>query len=98
MCGQCRPCFADLGLSPHLTALMAGEQPLGNSSSTGDTGFSCSQDSGKRLACCISPVPGRSMWAGGTPPRVHGVRVKGLGFQSWLFAFLHLCAPVSSSV
>uniref|UniRef100_A0AC11B2Z2 G protein-coupled receptor 161 n=1 Tax=Ovis aries TaxID=9940 RepID=A0AC11B2Z2_SHEEP len=38
--------ITDLGLSPHLTALMAGEQPLGNSSSTGDTGFSCSQDSG----------------------------------------------------
>ncbi|ELW67245.1 G-protein coupled receptor 161 [Tupaia chinensis] len=36
----------DLGLSPHLTALMAGGQPLGHSSSTGDTGFSCSQDSG----------------------------------------------------
>ncbi|KAL9867850.1 LOW QUALITY PROTEIN: G-protein coupled receptor 161 [Geothlypis trichas] len=35
-----------LGLSPHLTALMAGGRPLGNSSSTGDTGFSCSQDSG----------------------------------------------------
>lgn len=38
--------ITDLGLSPHLTALMAGRQPLGNSSSTGDTGFSCSQDSG----------------------------------------------------
>ncbi|XP_073756369.1 G-protein coupled receptor 161 [Callorhinus ursinus] len=37
---------SNLGLSPHLTALMAGGQPLGNSSSTGDTGFSCSQDSG----------------------------------------------------
>ncbi|XP_028344486.2 G-protein coupled receptor 161 isoform X5 [Physeter macrocephalus] len=37
--------ITDLGLSPHLTALMAGGQPLGNSSSTGDTGFSCSQDS-----------------------------------------------------
>ncbi|XP_022364231.1 G-protein coupled receptor 161 isoform X3 [Enhydra lutris kenyoni] len=38
--------ITDLGLSPHLTALMAGGQPLGNSSSTGDTAFSCSQDSG----------------------------------------------------
>ncbi|XP_010632263.1 G-protein coupled receptor 161 isoform X2 [Fukomys damarensis] len=38
--------ITDLGLSPHLTALMAGAQPLGHSSSTGDTGFSCSQDSG----------------------------------------------------
>ncbi|XP_060053995.1 G-protein coupled receptor 161 isoform X2 [Erinaceus europaeus] len=38
--------ITDLGLSPHLTALMAGGQPLGNGSSTGDTGFSCSQDSG----------------------------------------------------
>ncbi|NXQ48508.1 GP161 protein, partial [Catharus fuscescens] len=38
--------ITDLGLSPHLTALMAGGRPLGNSSSTGDTGFSCSQDSG----------------------------------------------------
>ncbi|XP_036612323.1 G-protein coupled receptor 161 [Trichosurus vulpecula] len=38
--------ITDLGLSPHLTALMAGGQPLGHSSSTGDTGFSCSQDSG----------------------------------------------------
>ncbi|XP_019404388.1 PREDICTED: G-protein coupled receptor 161 isoform X1 [Crocodylus porosus] len=38
--------ITDLGLSPHLTALMAGGRPLGNSSSTGDTGFSCSQESG----------------------------------------------------
>ncbi|XP_047376816.1 G-protein coupled receptor 161 isoform X2 [Sciurus carolinensis] len=38
--------ITDLGLSPHLTALMAGGQPLGHSSSTGDTGFSCSRDSG----------------------------------------------------
>ncbi|XP_050814802.1 G-protein coupled receptor 161 isoform X2 [Gopherus flavomarginatus] len=38
--------ITDLGLSPHLTALMAGGRPLGQSSSTGDTGFSCSQDSG----------------------------------------------------
>lgn len=41
--------ITDLGLSPHLTALMAGGQPLGNSSSTGDTGFSCSQDSGTEV-------------------------------------------------
>ncbi|XP_036891170.1 G-protein coupled receptor 161 isoform X2 [Sturnira hondurensis] len=49
--------ITDLGLSPHLTALMAGGQPLGNSSSTGDTGFSCSQDSGTDvmlLEDCIS--------------------------------------------
>ena len=52
---QCQLCLSDLGLSPHLTALMAGGQPLGNSSSTGDTGFSCSQDSGKP-------------WAGVHPP------------------------------
>ncbi|XP_058166063.1 G-protein coupled receptor 161 isoform X1 [Dasypus novemcinctus] len=38
--------ITDLGLSPHLSVLMAGGQPLGHSSSTGDTGFSCSQDSG----------------------------------------------------
>ncbi|XP_028937289.1 G-protein coupled receptor 161 [Ornithorhynchus anatinus] len=39
--------ITDLGLSPHLTALVAGGQPLGHSSSsTGDTGFSYSQDSG----------------------------------------------------
>lgn len=38
--------ITDLGLSPHLTALMAGGQSLGHSSSTGDTGFSYSQDSG----------------------------------------------------
>ncbi|XP_025066682.1 G-protein coupled receptor 161 isoform X2 [Alligator sinensis] len=38
--------ITDLGLSPHLTALMVGGRPLGNSSSTGDTGFSCSQESG----------------------------------------------------
>ncbi|XP_032888932.1 G-protein coupled receptor 161 isoform X2 [Amblyraja radiata] len=38
--------ITDLGLSPHLTALMAGGQSLGHSSSTGDTGFSVSQDSG----------------------------------------------------
>ncbi|XP_045694603.1 G-protein coupled receptor 161 isoform X1 [Phyllostomus hastatus] len=49
--------ITDLGLSPHLTALMAGGQPLGNSSSTGDTGFSCSQDSGTDvmlLEDCVS--------------------------------------------
>lgn len=45
--GQRRLCLPDLGLSPHLTALMAGGQPPGNGSSTGDTGFSCSQDSGE---------------------------------------------------
>ncbi|KAF6074569.1 G protein-coupled receptor 161 [Phyllostomus discolor] len=36
---------------------MAGGQPLGNSSSTGDTGFSCSQDSGTDvmlLEDCVS--------------------------------------------
>ncbi|XP_069492572.1 G-protein coupled receptor 161 [Ambystoma mexicanum] len=38
--------ITDLGLSPHLTAIMAGSQPVGYSSSTGDTGFSCSQESG----------------------------------------------------
>lgn len=43
---QCQLCLSDLGLSPHLTALMAGGQSLGHSSSTGDTGFSYSQDSG----------------------------------------------------
>ncbi|XP_013924786.1 PREDICTED: G-protein coupled receptor 161 isoform X2 [Thamnophis sirtalis] len=42
----CLPPLFDLGLSPHLTALMAGERTLGHSSSTGDTGFSFSQDSG----------------------------------------------------
>ncbi|KAG9348954.1 hypothetical protein JZ751_029271 [Albula glossodonta] len=36
-----------LGMSPHLTAMLAGGgQLLGHSSSTGDTGFSFSQDSG----------------------------------------------------
>lgn len=70
VCSQCRLCLSDLGLSPHLTALMAGGQPLGHSSSTGDTGFSCSQDSGKPRrglppvsltrvgpGGCASPVP-----------------------------------------
>lgn len=38
--------ITDLGLSPHLTAIMASSQPAGYSSSTGDTGFSCSQESG----------------------------------------------------
>ncbi|XP_059506286.1 G-protein coupled receptor 161 isoform X1 [Stegostoma tigrinum] len=38
--------ITDLGLSPHLAAMMAGGQSLGQSSSTGDTGFSFSQDSG----------------------------------------------------
>lgn len=38
---------ADLGMSPHLTAMLAGGgQLLGAGSSTGDTGFSFSQDSG----------------------------------------------------
>ncbi|XP_044122830.1 G-protein coupled receptor 161 isoform X2 [Neovison vison] len=45
--------ITDLGLSPHLTALMVGGQPLGNSSSTGDTGFSCSQDSGRPPAAGV---------------------------------------------
>lgn len=51
--------LADLGLSPHLTALMAGGKPLGNSSSTGDTGFSCSQDSGNCKS--LAPNLGRSL-------------------------------------
>lgn len=35
VCGQCRPCLVDLGLSPHLTALMAGEQPWGTAAALG---------------------------------------------------------------
>ncbi|XP_036401785.1 G-protein coupled receptor 161 [Megalops cyprinoides] len=39
--------ITDLGMSPHLTAMLAGGGALmGPSSSTGDTGFSFSQDSG----------------------------------------------------
>ncbi|XP_048855164.1 G-protein coupled receptor 161 [Brienomyrus brachyistius] len=39
--------ITDLGMSPHLTAILAGGgQLLGHGSSTGDTGFSFSQDSG----------------------------------------------------
>ncbi|KAJ8407285.1 hypothetical protein AAFF_G00278590 [Aldrovandia affinis] len=39
--------ITDLGMSPHLTAMLAGGgHLLGHSSSTGDTGFSFSQDSG----------------------------------------------------
>ncbi|XP_066520940.1 G-protein coupled receptor 161 [Hoplias malabaricus] len=39
--------ITDLGMSPHLTAiLVGGNQLLGAGSSTGDTGFSFSQDSG----------------------------------------------------
>lgn len=39
--------ITDLGMSPHLTAVLAGGgQLLGAGSSTGDTGFSFSQDSG----------------------------------------------------
>lgn len=39
--------ITDLGMSPHLTAMLAGGgQLLGACSSTGDTGFSFSQDSG----------------------------------------------------
>lgn len=39
--------LADLGMSPHLTAmLVGGGQLLGPGSSTGDTGFSYTQDSG----------------------------------------------------
>lgn len=68
-------CFSDLGLSPHLTALMAGGQPLGHSSSTGDTGFSCSRDSGKlagwafcrcALLPCEKAALGRSPARGGS--------------------------------
>lgn len=65
---QCLLCLSDLGLSPHLTALMAGGQPLGNSSSTGDTGFSCSQDSGKPPACHLSRAPDTAVGAGRGPP------------------------------
>lgn len=37
----------DLGMSPHLTAmLVGGGQQLDRSSSTGDTGFSYTRDSG----------------------------------------------------
>ncbi|XP_019502497.1 PREDICTED: G-protein coupled receptor 161 [Hipposideros armiger] len=59
--------ITDLGLSPHLTALMAAGQPLGNSSSTGDTGFSCSQDSGKSHACRLACFPDTGVGAGGGP-------------------------------
>lgn len=38
---------------------MAGGRPLGNSSSTGDTGFSCSQDSGNCKS--LAPYLGRSL-------------------------------------
>ncbi|KAG5283137.1 hypothetical protein AALO_G00038740 [Alosa alosa] len=39
--------ITDLGMSPHLTAmLVGGAHPLGPGSSTGDTGFSFTQDSG----------------------------------------------------
>ncbi|XP_066562220.1 G-protein coupled receptor 161 [Amia ocellicauda] len=42
--------ITDLGMSPHLTAILAGGgQILGHGSSTGDTGFSFSQDSGTDL-------------------------------------------------
>ena len=37
----------DLGMSPHLTAMLAGGQLLAPGSSTGDTGFSFTQDSCK---------------------------------------------------
>lgn len=96
-CSQCRPCLADLGLSPHLTALMAGGQPLGNSSSTGDTGFSCSQDSGKPLTCRASPVPaGWELVGRGMSPRVWRGERQGSGCP--VTALQHLCAPVSSSL
>lgn len=40
------PIFSDLGMSPHLTAMLAGGgQLLAPGSSTGDTGFSFTQDS-----------------------------------------------------
>lgn len=40
--------FSDLGMSPHLTAMLAGGgQLLAPGSSTGDTGFSFTQDSCK---------------------------------------------------
>lgn len=41
-------CLTDLGMSPHLTAmLVGGGQLVGRGSSTGDTGFSYTQDSGR---------------------------------------------------
>lgn len=44
-------CLTDLGMSPHLTAmLVGGGQILGRGSSTGDTGFSYTQDSGRPSA------------------------------------------------
>ncbi|XP_030638601.1 G-protein coupled receptor 161 [Chanos chanos] len=38
--------ITDLGMSPHLTAMLVGGAQLGAGSSTGDTGFSFSQESG----------------------------------------------------
>lgn len=107
MCSQCRLCLSDLGLSPHLTALMAGGQPLGHSSSTGDTGFSCSQDSGK-------PAAGASRvylsWCGHWWTRIScaGWKERGGGWgggggqrqgsPSWLLARQSLRASVSFSI
>lgn len=80
---QFRLCLSDLGLSPHLTALMAGGQPLGHSSSTGDTGFSYSQDSGtvpiQKTSCLCKFASGRLIFQGVW--REHGGRV---GFRSWV--------------
>uniref|UniRef100_A0A8I3WCM5 G-protein coupled receptor 161 n=1 Tax=Callithrix jacchus TaxID=9483 RepID=A0A8I3WCM5_CALJA len=82
--------ITDLGLSPHLTALMVGGQPLGHSSSTGDTGFSCSQDSGNLRAfsaSCLLLVEGHFP---------QGVGVKS-GFPVLALTFQLSCVSVSSS-
>uniref|UniRef100_UPI00358ED940 G-protein coupled receptor 161-like n=1 Tax=Myxine glutinosa TaxID=7769 RepID=UPI00358ED940 len=42
-------CITDLGLSPHLTSLMSSRRLSGQESSSGDTGFSFSQDSGTEV-------------------------------------------------
>ncbi|VFV24923.1 g-protein coupled receptor 161 [Lynx pardinus] len=91
--------ITDLGLSPHLTALMAGGQPLGNSSSTGDTGFSCSQDSGAfPVAAFSSPAsPGL-----GFCPYQTGISVPLLSATRGCYAarnpILHVKAEVHKSL
>lgn len=61
--------LSDLGMSPHLTAMLAGGgHLLAPGSSTGDTGFSFTQDSCK---CCKQETEGMGRNTEKCPSRTH---------------------------
>lgn len=82
---------ADLALQtwacPHTSRLSwQASNPWGTAAALGTLALAALRDSGKRLACCISPVPGRSMWAAERLPGCTG-ESQGSGFPVMAFCF-----------